>query len=359
MEPDDAADIILELDQSEQDILLETLDKDDDIHQLLTYSEKEAGAYMTNRFVKVDIHQSIKEATRTLIRSADTIEYISTIFVVDEHNHYQGQIPLKKLIKANKAEELMPLIQQVPAFLDTDGIDLLMRHIHQYGSDALAIVNQHAELIGVITSDDLIDLYEEETLEDYERLAAVPGSDPEDHFFKKALKRLPWLLALLVLSIPIALITQAFESVIAGVVILAFFQPLILDAGGDVASQTLAVTLIGIKENNKGQLANGIKEIISGLISGTFLSVIAFLVTLAFAYLTKSSQPFELSLVVSLGLLVTVILGPIIGFIVPMTIKKLKFDPAIASGPFITTIVDMLSLFIYFGIAMLILGGGL
>lgn len=357
MQPDDAADIISELDKDIQEELLSQLDDEEELRELLEYEKMQAGAYMTNKMIVVDSQSTVKEATRQVIKEASDVESIATIFVVDKASLYQGQVTLKKLIKAAKDELIETIMDKEPTFLDTDSIDDLIRHLRQYGAYEVGIVNQAGKLVGHITTDDILDIYEDSSVEDYEKLAALPETDSEEPVLKAALSRMPWLLALLILSIPIALVTQAYEEIIASVVILAMFQPLILDAGGDVASQTLAVTLISIHESDKSSIKNGIKEVISGVITGAVLSIIAFLITLGFAYISKSAHPIELSLVVSLGLLVTVIIGPMIGFLVPVILHKCKIDPAIASGPFITTLIDILSLVVYFGFATIILGG--
>ena len=149
-----------------------------------------------------------------------------------------------------------------------------------------------------------------------------------------------------------------FEEIIVAVSILALFQPLILDASGDVATQTLAVTLRKLNQTDGASIKDGIKEVITGAINGLILGLASALITYFMAnFLNMNDHAFSLAVVVGLSLLLTVIIGPILGFLVPVFLNKIKLDPAVASGPFITTLVDILSLVIYFGLATLLLGG--
>ena len=149
-----------------------------------------------------------------------------------------------------------------------------------------------------------------------------------------------------------------FEEIIVAVSILALFQPLILDASGDVATQTLAVTLRKLNQTDGASIKDGIKEVTTGAINGVILGLTSALITYFMAiFLNMNDYAFSLAIVVGLSLLLTVIIGPILGFLVPVFLNKIKLDPAVASGPFITTLVDILSLVIYFGLATLLLGG--
>jgi magnesium transporter len=356
METDDAVDIIQSLNETEQNELLEHLEDNSEIKQLLCYEEFEAGAHMTSDIILLTPDLTVKEATKILIMQAKDVETISTLFVVDDETKYLGTLSFKKLIKAKIPLTVEDLYDKSPSFLDKTDISVIIQGIQHYGLYEVPITNEENKLLGMITIDDALDIYKEEAKEDFEKLSALPKTTKSNPFYA-ALNRLPWLVTLLILSIPIALVTGLFEDVLAAVVILAMFQPLILDAGGDVATQTLAVTLITLNNKSGRLFKNGYKEIITGLINGFVMAIIAFIVTYIFAKSIKAQHTIELSLIVSISLLFTVFLGPIIGFFVPVTLQKLKIDPAVASGPFITTLIDILSLFIYFGLATLILGG--
>ncbi|WP_162163958.1 magnesium transporter [Acholeplasma hippikon] len=357
LEPDDAADIINQLEEEDKQELIKNLDEDEEVLDLIKYDEDEAGSFMTNQFVIANINDDVKMATKKLIQMADEVDTIQTIFVVDDEGHYKGQIPLKKLIKTKYPKTVLDILEVEPTFYVFDHVDNLVRHLKHYGGYDIGIVDNNHKLIGMIAQDDILDIYLDEAQEDYEKLAALPDTSTDKNAFLTALHRLPWLLILLAVSIPSAFITSNFTGILTAFVILAFFQPLILDAGGDVASQTLAVTLIEMTKKDAKVISNGLKEIATGAISGFVMGVIAFAVTLIFSFILQFDHGILIGLSVGLSLWLTVITGPFLGFMIPFIISKMKFDPAVASGPFITNLIDISSNLIYFGIATLILGG--
>lgn len=357
LEPDDAADIINELPEENKNELISKLDSDEEVLSLIQYEEDEAGSFMTNNFVIVNILDDVKVATKKLIDRAHDVDTIQTIFVVDDEGHYKGQMSLKKLIKAKHPKTVKDILEVEPTFFVFDHVDNLVRHLKHYGGYDIGIVDLNKKLIGMISQDDILDIYLEEAQEDYEKLSALPDTSEEKNAFKSALHRLPWLIILLAVSIPSAFITSNFSGILTAFVVLAFFQPLILDAGGDVASQTLAVTLIEMTKKDNKVISNGLKEILTGVISGFVMGVIAFVVTIIFSLFLNFDNEWLIALSVGLSLWITVITGPVLGFVIPLIINKLKFDPAVASGPFITNLIDISSNIIYFGIATLILGG--
>lgn len=357
LDPDDAADIINELDASDKKELLETLDKDEEVLSLIKYEDYVAGSYMTNDIITVYDNDNIKVATKKLINRATEVDSIQTIFVTNEEGIYLGQLSLKKLIRAKMPALISEIMEVEPTINEYEEVDNLVKHMKHYGGYDLAIVNEKNLLVGAITMDDILDIYQEETIEDIEKLAALPDTDPDQSVFLSALHRLPWLMILLVLSIPIALVMSNFEEILASVVILALFQPLILDSGGDVASQTLAVTLISLTSKEGSSAKNGINEILSGIFSGLVMGTMAFIATIIFANIMQIDHVLTVALVVGLSLWLTVIFAPILGFLIPVSLKALKLDPAVASGPLITTLIDIISILLYFGIATLMLGG--
>jgi magnesium transporter len=204
-----------------------------------------------------------------------------------------------------------------------------------------------------------LDIYQEEAQEDFEKLAGLPETMPDSSPMKTALHRLPWLLSLLLFSIPIAIVTSMFEEVLATVAILIIFQPLILGSAGNVATQTLAVTLKMFASHEEGILKNSFREIITGMLNGFAIGLIAFSMTLIFSIINTSltTQPFLIAFVVGLSLWLTVIIAPLTAILIPVSLRAMKIDPAVASGPFITTVIDVAALLIYFGLATLMLGG--
>lgn len=359
MEPDDAADIILELKKDEQEELLKQLGEDSEVKELIHYEEDETGSAMTNLFMVVDPHMDVKHATKKVIKEAMDVESINTIFVADESHHYIGAIPLKALLKAKTPLEVQEIIEDHPIAYDKDPISQTVQAIRNYGIYEMPVINENHELLGMITLDDALDIYQEEAQEDFEKLAALPETEEDMSPLRTALHRLPWLLILLVISVPIALVTRQFEHVLAAVAILVVFQPLILDSAGNVATQTLAVTLQMLASHEKGVLKNALHEILTGVINGLAIGLVAFIMTNVFAYLNASltTEPLLISVVVGLSLWLTVALSPLVAFMIPVILHALKLDPAAASGPFITTVIDVAALLIYFGLATVMLGG--
>lgn len=357
MEPDDARDILYEMDDQEKQEILEKLESQDKISQLLSYDEDESGAHMTTDFISLTPDMDVKTATKKVIALANEVETISRLFVVDHKGYFLGTVSLKKLIKTKSPQLIQAIMENYPFVLDTEPIEESIHKMRDYSAFEMPVCNQSNHLLGMIMMDDALDTYHEEATEDYEKLSALPEAEKEEPFVKSALKRLPWLVILLILSIPIAYITTWFEDVLVAVAVLAFFQPLILDASGDVATQTLAVTLRILTKNPKHALKNGNKEVLTGFLTGLIMGATAFAIAYFLAVYMNSAQPLTLAIVVGLSLWITVIIAPILGVLVPVGINKLGFDPAVASGPFITTLADLTSLLVFFGLANVLLGG--
>lgn len=357
MEPDDARDIISEMDDEDQQDILETLESQAEITQLLSYDEEEAGAHMTTLFVSLRPEMDVKDATKLVIANANEVESISRLFVVDDKDHFLGAVSLKRLIKSRSPMAVGSITEDYPTVLDTDSMEEAIHKMNDYAAFEMPVCRDDGVLLGMIMMDDALETYHEEATEDYEKLAALPETEEEEHFFKSALKRLPWLAMLLMLSIPIAYITTLFEEILVAVAVLAFFQPLILDAAGDVATQTLAVTLRALSKNPKDALKNGGKEILTGVLTGLIMGASAFVMAYLLAIRMGSQEPWALSWVVGLSLWLTVIISPMLGVLIPFGLDRMGFDPAVASGPFITTLSDMTSLMLFFGLATLLLGG--
>ena len=357
MEPDDARDLLFEMDDQEKQEILKELESQDKISQLLSYDEDESGAHMTTDFISLIPEMDVKTATKQVITQANDVETISRLFVVDHAGHFLGTVTLKRLIKTKSPQLIQAIMEDYPHVLDTEPIEETIHKMRDYSAFEMPVCNQSKLLLGMIMMDDALDTYHKEATEDYEKLSALPEAEQEEHFSRAAFRRLPWLLILLVLSIPIAYITTLFEEVLVAVAVLAFFQPLILDAAGDVATQTLAVTLRILTKNPKDALKNGGKEILTGFLTGFIMGVSAFVIAYFLAKQMNSAQPLALAIVVGLSLWVTVIIAPVLGVLIPVSIDKLGFDPAVASGPFITTLADLISLLVFFGLATALLGG--
>lgn len=350
---DDAADIIVHLDNEEK--LIDVLENEDIITQVLTYDEDEVGAHMSDDYINLVLGTDIKTATKKVIKEAGQVDILNHIFIVDEENKFKGTVDLRDLVKTKAPAFIDDITEFSPYVLDSDDIEEAIHKMKDYGLYDMAVLNEKLQLIGILTIDDAIDIYHEEAVDDFEKLSALPDTSTKG-LVKSAITRLPWLLLLLVLSMPIAIATSRFEEVITSVAVLALFQPLILDAGGDVASQTLAVTLRLLTKDPKKALKNGGKEVLAGIINGITLGIITGIVSYIISKVMGIPEPFNVSLVVFISLTLTVATGPIIGLFIPIILDKMNIDPAVASSPFITTLIDITSVIIYFGFATLLLG---
>lgn len=358
MEPDDAVDIIQELEVEERLEIIKHLDVDSDIIPLIKYEDDDTGSAMTNQVVVINPDMDVKEATKKTIKEAPDVETISTIFVTDRNGRFLGIIPLIKLLKAKTPLLVEAIIEDSPYVYDFDPIEKSISAINNYSIYEMPVLDDDDKLLGMITLDDALDIYQEEAQEDYEKLASLP--ETQDHgLLRTALRRFPWLFILIVLTIPISLVTSYFEDIIATVALLIIFQPLILDSAGNIATQTLAVTLKMLSTEEEGLLKNSLREMLTGVINGFFIAVVAIVTTLVFARINPNlgANTSKIALVVGSSLWIAIAISPIVAILIPLGLKKIKVDPAIASGPFITTICDIFALLVYFGLASMMLGG--
>ncbi len=357
MEPDDAVDIIQALDDDEQEELIEALDETSDVLSLFSYDEDEAGSLMTNLFITIGKDMDVKKATKKVIKEAPEVETISSLFVTNETKQLIGVVQLKDLLKAKSPLLVESIMEPSPFIHDKDSINTTIQMINQYNMYEMPVVNDDGVLLGMVTLDDALDVYEEEAQEDFERLAALPET-VEGHAFKIALHRLPWLLMLLFVSIPVSMLTNMFSDIITTVAVIVIFQPMISGAAGNVATQTLAVTLKSFASEEEHLFKNAMKEILTGIMNAVAIAILAFVITYAFSSIQDAIvvEPIRMAIIVSLALMTTVILAPVIAILVPSFLKLVKLDPAVASGPMITTLLDMTTVFVYFGLATLLIG---
>jgi len=364
MEVDDATDIIKEMDNSEQvQMYLKMISTEarDEINDLSAYKEDVVGSLMTTNYIKINSNIDVKEAMKVLISEADETEIIDPIYVSD-NNRLVGILNLKDLIIARSPKLINEIMKtnfiSVDVFEDT--VDAV-RKMHNYGIKTLPVL-KYEKQVGIITIDDAIDVIRDEATFNYGHLAGVVSDiDEEASVFKSLFKRLPWLLILLVMILLVSIVISSFEGVIKQVTVLVFFQTLILGMAGNFGTQSLAVTIRGISRNdypnNKQLQKHFFKELRIIFINTIICSLIAFIVCYVFLYF-KNPENINIilvALVVSLSMSITLIISGLIGVLMPIFFDKIKIDPAVASGPFVTTIIDIASIVVYFNIASLLL----
>ena len=352
MSYDNAVDILNELSKPKVASLLTLMNKDNanEIKALLHYEEDTAGGIMTTEYISLDIGTSVKEALMLVKNQAPDAETIYVIYVVDTAGQLVGVLSLKDLIVANidaHVEEVM--IRRVVSVNVEEDQERVAQKMKDYDFIAMPVIDYQHHLVGIITIDDILDVVNEEADEDYSRLAGVSDTKSTDQsVFKKALKRLPWLIILTFLGMITATILGGFEDTLSQVALLAAFIPIISGMSGNSGTQSLAVSVRNISNGDikeKSKLKIALKEAGSGLITGFVCAVILFLI-IVIIY----RQPF-LALIVGASLTIAMTVGTLVGSMIPILMNKIHIDPAVASGPFITTINDIVSMLIYFGLA--------
>ena len=354
MDNDDLALLLADLEPERIEELLSQINQDDSrfVKSTMTYPPETAGRLMNNRYVWIPRHYTIREAVDKIKLFADLAEYLNYLYVVDEDKKLVGVVSYKDLILGNlndKIEEVM-YNRVVKADVLTDQEDAAQL-ISRYDFVTLPIVEKDDKLVGVITVDDIIDVVMQEANEDIEKLSASGKSiDFNTPALVAAYRRLPWLILLLFIGLFSGGIISRFEETLQTVVALTFFMPMIAGMTGNTGTQSLSVVVRGLasqKLDSKQTIKLIFRELWVGIIIGIICSVLILLI----AYVWQGN--FVLGIVVGGSLLMTLIIGTLAGTIIPLVLYRFNIDPAVASGPLITTINDILSLLIYFGMATL------
>lgn len=351
MATDDAVDVLNEMEKDKVASFLTIMDEEsaNEIKKLLHYEEKTAGSIMTTEYVAINKSQTVKETLEQLKRDAPEAETIYYLYVVDEDKHLVGVLSLRDLIISDEDTRIEDIMGENVVYVSV-GKDQeeVAQMIRDYDFLALPVVDFRKHLLGIITVDDILDVMDEEASDDYSKLAAVDVDRPEDNPLAAARKRLPWLIILLFLGMLTASLIGMFEETIAQVALLAAFIPVIAGTAGNTGTQALAVAVRGLAtgEYGKGDKFKLIlKEAGTGLIIGNVCGVVIF------GIIALWKGQLYLGLLVGVTLMITLTVATLAGSLVPLIMERLKIDPAVASGPFITTINDIISIVIYFGIA--------
>lgn len=365
MDSDDAVDLLEDIDESVKAKLRPILDEDvkADIQLIHSYDEDEIGSLITTNFVCISKDLSIRQAMRELVRQAGENDNISTIYVVDASDTFCGAIDLKDLIVAREHDELDDLISySYPYLLDHEKIADSIEKIKDYAEDSLPVLNGKRELIGILTAQDVIEAVDDEMGEDYAKLAGLTAEeDLKETTLESMKKRMPWLIVLLFLGMGVSTVVGAFEGVVAALPIVICFQSLILDMAGNVGTQSLAVTIRVLMDEDlagKDKLSLVVKEMKVGFSNGLLLGGLALLCLGVYIKVFKGYtiyQAFMVSGCVGISLLVAMIISSLVGTMVPLFFHKIKVDPAVASGPLITTVNDLVAVVTYYGLAWVLL----
>ena len=365
MDADDAVDVLEEVDEETQEKIISLMDDESsqDIKLIQSYEDDEIGSKMTTNFVVIKNDLTIKQAMKELIRQADDNDNISTIYVVDQEEKFYGVIDLKDLIKARDFAKLESLIvTSYPYVLDHDKIDVSIEKIKDYAEDSIPVLNDESKVLGVITSQDIIEVVDDEMGDDYAKLAGLTAEEDLKETLPQSMKkRLPWLVTLLVLGLLVSTVVGLFETVVSELAIVVCFQSLILDMAGNVGTQSLAVTIrVLMDEHLKAteKIKFVFKEMRVGFFNGMLLGTLAF-VGIGFYVMLAKHYPMHFSFAVAAcvggSLWLAMIVSSLVGTLVPMFFHRLKVDPAVASGPLITTVNDLVAVVTYYGCAWIFL----
>lgn len=365
MDSDDAVDLLEEMDTDLKKRLIPYLQEDvkADIRLINSYDDDEIGSLMTTNYVSLTSDLTIRQAMHELIKQAGENDNISTLYVVDRTGKYCGVIDLKDLIIAREHDDLEALISySYPYFFDHDSIAENIEKIKDYGEDSLPVLNDSKEIIGILTAQDVIEAVDDEMGEDYAKLAGLTAEeDLKETTFESMRKRLPWLVVLLFLGMGVSTVVGAFEGVVAVLPIVICFQSLILDMAGNVGTQSLAVTIrVLVDEELKGKdkLAFVIKEMRVGFSNGLLLGMLSLVCLGFYIHFFKGyafGHAFLISGCVGISLLVSMVISSLVGTLVPLFFHKVHVDPAVASGPLITTVNDLVAVVTYYGLAWFLL----
>ena len=365
MDSDDAVDVLDELDDTTQEKLVGMMDEESshDIKMLQSYEDDEVGSLMTTNFIVIHEKLTIRQAMRELIRQAGENDNISTVYVIDKNDQFYGAIDLKDLIIAREKNALEDIIStSYPYVTDHEKIDDCIEQIKDYAEDSIPVLTEDKQLIGVITAQDLVEVVDDAMGEDYAKLAGLTAEeDLEETTTESMKKRLPWLVILLFLGLAVSTVVGVFETVVAVLPIVMCFQSLILDMAGNVGTQSLAVTIRVLMDENltAGEKVGLVfKEMKVGFFNGLFLGIMAFIFIGLYIWLLKGNpvvHAFVISGCVGFSLMAAMVISSLVGTLIPMFFHKIKIDPAVASGPLITTVNDLVAVVIYYGLVWILL----
>ena len=364
-EPSAAAAYLQRMEKPQRATLLELMDDETrrEITLLSSFDEDEIGSRMTTNYISIHAGISVRQAMRELVEQAAENDNVSTIYVVDGDGTLAGAIDLKDLIIARETTQLEAItMTSYPYVYASEQIEDCIERIKDYSEDSIPVLDAENKLRGVLTSQEITQLVDDELGEDYAKLAGLSAEEDLQEPLKKSIgKRLPWLVILLGLGLVVSSVVGLFEGVVAHLTIIISFQSLILDMAGNVGTQSLAVTIRVLMDeqlSGRQKLFLVGKEARVGLANGAILGVLSFALIGLYLIILKGQTAvfaFSVSFCTGAALVASILLSSVCGTVVPLVFKKLHIDPAVASGPLITTINDLVAVVTYYGLAWLLL----
>ena len=364
MDTADALDMLRELPAEKKQALAAHLDDDTrkDVRRLLAFHQEEIGSRMSGNFVCIPDTLTVCGAMNELVRQAGEHDNISTLYVVDGSGVFAGAIDLKDLIIARENDPLSGIIRRsYPYVLAHEKVEDCIDRIAEYEEDSLPVLTEDGRIAGILTAQDLVELVDDAMGDDYAKLGGLTSEeDLREPAAVSMKKRLPWLIVLLFLGMGVSSVVGIFESVVAVLPIVICFQSLVLDMAGNVGTQSLAVTirvLMDEKLTARQKFDLVLKEMRVGFFSGLLLGLLALVFIGLYVWLLKGKTLFYalcISGCAGAALVLSMVLSSLVGTAVPMFFKKIHIDPAVASGPLITTVNDLVAVIAYYGLAYIL-----
>ena len=370
MDADDAVEILDDLSDESKQKLIPLLEPEaqEDIKLIDSYDDEQIGSRMTTNYISIKNSFTVKQAMRSVISQAADNDNITIIYVVDDDERLYGAIDLRDLVIARDSTPLLDIITtNYPYVYANENTEDCIEKLKEYEENSFPVLDNNDKLIGIITASDLVVAVDEQLGDDYAKLAGLTSEeDMNEPIFKSVGKRIPWLFILLFLGILVATVIQSFQAFIpSSLIIIYTFQSLILGMSGNSGTQSLAVTIRLLNDDElsfKDKFKFVFKEIKVATLNGLIIGIIAFVCIGAYIQFIEKSfvetfnvSGFAVSLCIGVSLLISMIIAGLDGTLIPIIFKKIGIDPAVASGPLITTINDLVAVLVYYGTSILLL----
>ena len=365
METDAVVDVLQMVPKDKKNLFIELMDDDarKDIAVIASFDEEEIGSKMTTNCIMIRENLTVKQAMSSLIDQAAKNDNISTIFMVTDKQTFYGAMDLKDLIIARQDQPLEDLIvTSYPYVYGNELIDDCIEKLKDYSEDSIPILDNENKLLGVITSQSMVDLVDDEMGEDYAKFAGLTAEEDLKEPLRESIKkRLPWLLVLLGLGMVVSSVVGLFETVVSQLTLIMCFQSLILDMAGNVGTQSLAVTIRVLMDESltgKQKFELVLKEMKIAFSNGFILGVLSFVLIGLYIALFKGKSflfAYAVSGCIGASLLLAMVMSGAVGTCIPLFFKKIHVDPAVASGPLITTVNDLVAVVSYYGLSWILL----
>lgn len=364
MEAASAAELLQQLPRQERAVLLELMAEDarQEIRLICSFDEEEIGSRMSTNYIALTDTMSVKEAMAEMIRQAAENDNLSVLYLVDEGRAFCGAIDLKDLILAREGTALTEIATpSYPYLYAKTAVEDCLPYLREYSEASIPVLDDENRLIGAVTAQDFAELLGDALNEDYARLAGLSsGEDLAEPVRRSVRKRLPWLCILLVMGLGVSVTVGLFEDLVAQLPVLMCFQSLILDMAGNVGTQSLAVAIRVLMDTQLGRRHKAAlvwKEARVGLLNGGILGMLSFAVIGGYLCVKGNAAAFAFAVSGCLGLsmVLAMLVSALSGTLIPLLFKRVGVDPAVASGPLITTVNDLVAVVAYYGLSWLIL----